>query len=322
MTIIAAYSYRNGCRLGPVDFDRPPASNPPKDGFDWVGLEEPSEAEMRLCAERFDLHPLAVEDAVKAHQLPKLEVYGDQLFIVALTAMMRHGRIVFGETAFFLAHDHIVTVRHGSNQGHGELRAKLEEAPRLLSHGVDYVLHQLLDLIVDNYFPVIDAVREEMEIIERHALAGALQQREIVRLFTLRRDLLSLQRVLIPMEDVCTKLAQLDLAAIDPEVRPYFRDALDHVRRVASMAALMREVLSSVVETSVLIEQQKQSEITRKLAAWAAILAVPTAIAGIYGMNFQNMPELHWQYGYFVVLGFVAFICLILWLRFRRAGWL
>jgi len=322
MTIVAAYSYRNGCRVGPVDLDQPPPASMPGNGFDWVGLQEPSEAEMRLCAERFDLHPLAVEDALKAHQLPKLEVYGDQLFVVALTAMMRNGRIVFGETAFFVAHDHIVTVRHGSNQGHSELRMKLEAAPKLLAHGVDYVLHQLLDLIVDNYFPVIDAVRDEVEIIERHALAGALRQREIVRLFTLRRDLLSLQRVLIPMEDVCTKLAQLDLAAIDHEIRPYFRDALDHVRRVASMASLMREVLSSVVETSVLIEQQKQSEITRKLAAWAAILAVPTAIAGIYGMNFENMPELRWQYGYFVVLGSVAVVCALLWVRFKRAGWL
>ncbi|RYD92811.1 MAG: magnesium and cobalt transport protein CorA, partial [Sphingobacteriales bacterium] len=255
-------------------------------------------------------------------QLPKLEVYGDQLFVVARTAMMREGRIIYGETAFFIGPNHIVTVRHGSDQGHSSVRAKLEERPKLLAHGVDYILHELLDMIADNYIPVIDAAGEIVERLEQSALEAALSRQETRELFNLRRDLLNLQRVLLPMEDVCAKLATLDLPGIDPEVRPYFRDVLDHVRRVASLVVLHREVLNSVMETSTLIEQQRQSEITRQLAAWAAILAVPTAIAGIYGMNFDIMPELRMRYAYYIVLGVIGTVCATLYFRFKRIGWL
>jgi magnesium transporter len=192
----------------------------------------------------------------------------------------------------------------------------------MLAHGGDYILHELLDMIADNYVPVIDAAGDAVERLERSALDSALTRQETRVLFNLRRDLLGLQRILFPMEDVCAKLATLDLPGIDADVRPYFRDVLDHVRRVASLADLHREVLNSVMETSALIEQQRQSEITRQLAAWAAILAVPTAIAGIYGMNFDNMPELRMKYAYFVVLGIIVVICTALYVRFRRMGWL
>ncbi|WP_126172503.1 magnesium/cobalt transporter CorA [Altericroceibacterium xinjiangense] len=322
MTVVAAYEYRDGKRTAEVALSPAEPRTSHRGDFTWVGLLEPNEEEMRVCAKRFGLHPLAVEDALHAHQLPKIEVYGDQLFVVARTATARDGRIVFGETAFFLSADHIVTVRHGSDQGHASLRSRLEERPELLAHGVDYVLHALLDLIVDQYFPLIDGVSAEVEHLEGLALNSGLSLEETRRLFSLRRDLLHLQRILIPMEDVCARLVNLELPAIDPEVRPYFRDVLDHVRRVETMTGLMREVLSSVMETSALIEQQQQNQITRKLAAWAAVLAVPTAIAGIYGMNFEHMPELRWEYGYFAVLGLIALICLTLWLRFRKSGWL
>jgi len=292
------------------------------DAFAWVGLLDPTSEEMSACAKRFGLHPLAVEDALHAHQLPKLEIYGDQLFVVARTAKMEAGHISYGETALFVGRNHIVTVRHGSDQGHSALREKLETRPALLAHGVDYVLHALLDMIADNYFPVIDAAGEIVQRLEQSALDSTLTRAEMRELFNLRRDLLLLQRMLIPMEEVCAKLASLDLPNIDPEVRPYFRDVLDHVRRVSSLAALHREMLNSVMETSALIVAQRQGEITRKLAAWAAILAVPTAIAGIYGMNFENMPELRMKYAYFAVLGTIAFICLMLFLRFRKLGWL
>ena len=321
--LIAAYNYRNGRRAEAIDIAEPGQRFPKNKGaFAWVGLLDPSEEEMRLCAHRFALHPLAVEDALKAHQLPKLEVYGEQLFVVARTAHLRDGRVQYGETFYFLSPDHIVTVRHGSDQGHSTVRSKLEARPKQLAHGVDHVLHGLLDMIADNYFPVMDAISREVELLEQSALESALAHDETRRLFNLRRDLLSLQRMLIPMEDMCAKLAHLELPAIDANVRPYFRDVLDHVRRVETMAALMREVLSSVMETGALIEQQQQGEITRKLAVWAAILAVPTAIAGIYGMNFEIMPELRTQSGYFVVLGVIATVCPVLWSRFRKAGWL
>lgn len=292
------------------------------DCFSWVGLFEPTKEEMDACAKAFDLHSLAVEDALHAHQLPKLEVYGDQLFVVARTAKIENGHIAYGETAIFVGRNHIVTVRHGSDQGHSSLRAKLEARPNQLAHGVDFVLHALLDMIADNYLPVIDAAGDIVQRLEQSALESALTRIEMRELFNLRRDLLMLQRMLIPMEEVCAKLATLDLPNIDEEVRPYFRDVLDHVRRVASLAALHREILNSVMETSALIEQQRQGDITRKLASWAAILAVPTAIAGIYGMNFENMPELRMEYAYFVVLGTIAAICILLYHRFKRSGWL
>lgn len=322
MTIIAAREYRDGKVVTGDETAVLDAGSSPKGDFAWVGLCEPTADELNGSAKRFALHPLAVEDALHAHQLPKLEIYGEQLFVVARTAKMIDGRVSYGETAFFVGRNHIVTVRHGSDQGHSAVRTKLETRPQLLAHGVDYVLHALLDMIADNYVPVIDAAAEIVQRLEQSALESALTRAEMRELFNLRRDLLQLQRVLIPMEDVCAKLATLDLPNIDAEVRPYFRDVLDHVRRVASLAALHREVLNSVMETSALIEQQRQSDITRQLAAWAAILAVPTAIAGIYGMNFDNMPELRMEHSYFVVLVVIATICTLLFLRFKRMGWL
>lgn len=322
MTIIAARQYRDGKIVNDGEAILLDARDVMDGQFAWVGLSDPTAEELKLCADRFDLHPLAVEDALHAHQLPKIEVYGDQLFIVARTAKLSGERISYGETAFFLGPHHIVTVRHGSDQGHSGVRAKLETRPKMLAHGVDYVLHALLDMIADNYIPVIDAAGEMVQRLEQSALDSALTRAETRELFNLRRDLLQLQRVLLPMEDVCAKLATLELPAVDEDVRPYFRDVLDHVQRVASLAALHREVLNSVMETSALIEQQRQSEITRQLAAWAAILAVPTAIAGIYGMNFDNMPELRMEYGYFAVLGVIAIICAGLYWRFKRIGWL
>ncbi len=324
MTIIAARKYRDGKPVG----DAMPGKTISQDSeagtneFSWTGLFEPTPEEISACAQTYSLHPLAVEDALHAHQLPKLEIYGDQLFIVVRTAKMEEGHIAYGETSFFVGRNHIVSVRHGSDQGHSAVRAKLETRPGQLAQGVDYVLHSLLDMIADNYFPVIDSAGEIVQRLEQSALESALTRTEMRELFNLRRDLLLLQRMLIPMEEVCAKLAKLDLPNIDEEVRPYFRDVLDHVRRVASLVALHREMLNSVMETSALIEQQRQGDITRKLASWAAILAVPTAIAGIYGMNFAHMPELETQYGYFIVMGIVAMICLTLYYRFRKSGWL
>src|SRR3990167_2145501 len=325
MTIIAAREYREGRAVGPAALHAEPGqirAKADRNTFSWVGLLEPTADEINSCAKAFGLHPLAVEDALHAHQLPKLEVYGDQLFVVARTAKMEAEHIAYGETAIFVGRNHIVTVRHGSDHGHSNLREKLEARPALLAHGVDYVLHALLDLISENYLPVIDAVSEIVPRLAPCALESAPSPPEMRGLFNIRRDLLLLQRMLIPMADVCAKLDSLDLPNIDEEVRPYFRDVLDHVRRVASLAALYREVLNSVMETSALIEQQRQGDITRKLASWAAILAVPTAIAGIYGMNFENMPELRIEYGYFIVMAAIAGICALLFWRFKKSGWL
>ena len=320
MTVVAAQMYRQGLPVENVSLDRCPDIGG-KD-FVWIGLLEPSEAELRTLQQTYGLHPLAIEDALKAHQLPKVDVYGDQLFVVARTAHLEGDTFVYGETSIFVGEHHIITVRHGSARAHTELRAQLEAAPQLLCHGVDYVLHAILDFIVDGYLPMVDTVEDRVLALEQEALEGQLDRAEVTRLFKLRRELMRFQRVLVPMGEVTSKLIHLEMPYLDPEVRPYFKDVLDHVRRVDTMAANLREVLTSVFEISHLLESQRQSEITRQLAAWAAILAVPTAVAGIYGMNFENMPELKTQYGYFVVVGLMALICTGLYVRFKRAKWL
>jgi magnesium transporter len=212
--------------------------------------------------------------------------------------------------------------RHGSARAHNELRHQLEAAPVHLKHGVDYILHAVLDFIVDGYFPIVEAIEDEVLAMERHALDAFLSRHEVTRIFNLRRELMRFRRMLGPMEEVASRLEHHAMPCIDVEVRPYFRDVQDHVRRVASLVESLRDVLSSVFEASNLLEQQRQGEITRRLASWAAILAVPTAVAGIYGMNFQFMPELHWKYGYFVVLGAIAAICVVLYTLFKRSKWL
>ncbi|HXG81780.1 MAG TPA: magnesium and cobalt transport protein CorA, partial [Sphingomicrobium sp.] len=230
--------------------------------------------------------------------------------------------IDYGETAIFLGHSHIISVRHGSKRAHTALREQLEKSPRLLMHGVDYLLHAILDYIIDGYIPLIEDLEEEVLAMEEKAVAGFLGREEVNRIFSVRRELIRFQRVLGPMSEVATKLARQELPCIDPEARPYFRDVQDHVRRVQLRVDGLREVLTSVFELSTLLEQQRQGTITRQLAAWAAILAVPTAIAGIYGMNFEYMPELHQRYGYFVVVGVIAVICVLLFRRFRKVGWI
>jgi len=322
MSVVAAYLYRNGHRVKEVSLDHPVPCANDRSEFVWIGLVEPSEAELRTLQENFGLHPLAIEDALKAHQLPKVDIYGDQLFVVARTAHLEGDRIASGETAIFVGVNHVITVRHGSARAHTELRARLEAAPTLLNHGVDYVLHAILDFVVDGYFPIVATIEDDVLKMERQALDTFLSREDVMRLFTLRHQLIKFRRILGPTSELVGKLVHLDLPCLDPEVRPYFNDVLDHVRRVEGMTAGLRDILTSVFETSTLLEQQRQGAITRQLAAWAAILAVPTAIAGIYGMNFENMPELKTQYGYFVVIAIILVFCVTLYIRFKRAKWL
>jgi magnesium transporter len=323
MSVVAAYLYRNGHRVEAVSLDQPVHCATDRSEFVWIGLYEPTEAELRTLQERFGLHPLAVEDALaKGHQIPKVDVYGDQLFVVARTAHLDDDHIAYGETAIFVGVNHVITVRHGSARAHTELRAQLEAAPTLLNHGVDYVLHAILDFVVDGYQPIVATIEDDVLKMEQQALDTFLSREDVTRLFTLRHQLIKFQRILGPTSELISKLVHLELPCLDPEVRPYFSDVFDHVRRVETMTAGLRDVLTSVFEISTLLEQQRQGAITRQLAAWAAILAVPTAIAGIYGMNFENMPELKTRYGYFVVIGVILLLCITLYTRFKKAKWL
>ena len=322
MTVVAAFLYSDGHRVRPLSIDEKIDSRAEKSEFAWIGIADPTEEEMKSLAESYDLHPLAVEDAIKADQLPKIDVYDDQLFVVARTAHLMEDHIDYGETAIFVGHSHIISVRHGSTRAHTALREQLEKAPRLLTHGVDYLLHAILDYIVDGYLPLIEDLEEEVLEMESKAVESFLNRDEVNRIFTVRRELIRFQRILGPMGEVAQKLARQELPCIDGEARAYFRDVQDHVRRTQVRVDGLREVLTGVFEFSSLLEQQRQGTITKQLAAWAAILAVPTAIAGIYGMNFDNMPELHARYGYFVVVAVIVLACAILYRRFRKLGWL
>lgn len=322
MSVVAARLYREGRFVADIDIGKSiPHCNQSGD-FIWIGLHEPDDGALKRIQEHFGLHPLAVEDALDPRHLPKLEVYGDHLFMVARTAMLTGDRIDYGNTAIFVGRQFIITVRHGSDRTHSPVRAQLEATPWLLKHGPDYVLHAILDFIIDGYFPVLDALEEKVLAMEDHAIDTFLNRAETARLFTVRRELFKLERILGTMEDLSNQFLNLHLPQVDKEVHPYFQDLLDHIRRLIYRVSGLRDTLTSVIETSGLLEQQRQGAITRQLAAWAAILAVPTAIAGIYGMNFEFMPETKWEYGYFVVVGVMATICLSLYVRFKKAGWL
>jgi magnesium transporter len=326
MSVIAARIYRDGRLLSDVDLSQPLPALDRKNDFMWVGLHEPDDGELARVQALFGLHELAVEDALDPKHLPKMEIYGDHLFIVARTVRLEdiggQRRVAYGNTAIFLGRNFIVTVRHGSDRGHRSLRTQLEASPWLLKHGPDYVLHAILDFIVDGHLEAIDALEDEVLGIEDRALDAFLDRDQTTALFMLRRDLFRFLRVLGPMEDLANRLVNIDLPQIDHDIDPYFRDLADHVRRAIYRVEGLRDTLTSVIETSGLLEQQRQGVITRQLAAWAAILAVPTAIAGIYGMNFDHMPELGWEYGYPAVLAVIFAVCVGLFIRFKRAGWL
>lgn len=324
MTIIAARRYHKGCPDSlEVAIDGPERAPLPPHSFDWVGLAEPDAAEMERVRRQFGLHPLAVEDALNPNQLPKVEVYGKHLFIVVRTAAIdAEDRISYGQTALFLGPDFLVSVRFGSTRAHHALRERLENQAERLTEGADFVAHAILDFIVDGYQPIMDELEERVQQLEEGAIDVFPGQGTIRRIFRLRRQLRRFDRTVGPMEEVCERLATTALPAVDESARIFFRDVLDHVRRALARTQGLKETLASIVETAALLEAHRQGEIIRALAAWAAILAVPTAIAGIYGMNFDFMPELRWKYGYFAVLAGIMAICVGLWLRFRRIGWL
>jgi magnesium transporter len=322
LSIIAARIYRDGRLLSEVDALTATPKLEQKGDFIWIGLHEPDDATLNSIRQNFGLHELAVEDALDPRHLPKMESYGDHLFVVARTVHLHGHRIAYGNTAIFIGRQFIITVRHGSNRGHAPIRTQLEATPWLLKNGPDYVLHAILDFIVDGYFEVIDVIEEQVLAMEDHALDSFLDRPTTARVFVVRRDLFRLQRILGPMEDLANRFINIDLPQVDKNIDPYFRDLADHVRRVNYRVAGLRDTLTSVIETSGLLEQQRQGAITRQLAAWAAILAVPTAIAGIYGMNFDVMPELRWKYGYAAVWGVIVLVCTTLYIRFKRSGWL
>ena len=320
--VVAAAAYSGGRKVRDIPIEESGTWAARPGHFVWIGILAPDETDLRLLQKQFGLHELAIEDALNAHQRPKLEQYGDTTFLVLRTAFLVGDHIEMGETEIFVGDGYVISVRHGESASYARVRQCAESAPKQLSQGEDYVLYAIIDFIVDNYLLVIDRLRGEVETLEETILAPPLDQGKIERIYRLRRELQRLKLAVAPTTEVCQRLEHVDLPGIDPSFRPYYRDIIDHSNRTLEQIDTLSEMLGFAFEASLLIDSARQTEVNRRLAGWAAILAVPTAIAGIYGMNFENMPELHWRFGYPAVLVLITSVCLYLYTRFKRAGWI
>ena len=320
--VVAAGAYVDGRRVANIAIAEASSWRSRPGHVVWIGLHEPDIALLTSVQQQFQLHDLAIEDADHAHQRPKIEQYGDGLFIVARTAQLVGDSIAFGETHLFVGEGYLVSVRHGASTSYAPVRERCESCPRVLARGEDYILYAILDFIVDNYSPVLETIQEEVEAMEALVLASAMTRAQIERLYLLRRDLLRLRNAVGPLVEVCRRLEHDNLPMVRPTMQPLFRDVTDHVRTVQEQIDSLREVLAFAFEASLLVGQAQETAVSKKLASWLAIIAVPTAVAGIYGMNFKNIPELQLEYGYFIVMGMMAIACAALFWRFRRVGWL
>ena len=292
-------------------------------GFAWVGLVEPTAEEFDAVRREFDLHEVAVEDAVQAHQRPKLEIYGDTLFLVVKTVRYLGSEelVDIGEVMVFVGPDFLITVRHGEAGGLGKVREYLERQPELLALGSGAALHAIVDRIVDAYEPVVDAVLEDIDEVEAEVFSPA-SANPVERIYRLRREVLEFARAVLPLRPALRELTEPDVPNVDPQLVPYFRDVADHATRVGDQIEGFGTLLAGVLQANLTQVSVRQNEDMRKISAWVAIIAVPTAVAGIYGMNFEHMPELGWRYGYFGVLALILLVCVALYVRFRRVGWL
>ncbi|SDY70026.1 magnesium transporter [Modestobacter sp. DSM 44400] len=321
--------YVNGRRQGQVPRGDALRVATERDGFVWLGLHEPTEAEFESIAVGYGLHPLAVEDAVYAHQRPKLDSYGDSIFMVLKTARyVEHDQLTStsevvstGEVMVFLGPHYVITVRHGEHGGLKDLRASLENQPDLLCRGPAAVLYAVADLVVDHFVEVASAVEEDVDELEVSVFSPERTD-DIGRIYQLKRELMQLRRAVSPLDIPLNTLAERQVDIVPDEMRSYFRDVQDHSLRVRDQIASLDELLTSILQSSLARTSLADNEDMRKISAWAGIIAVPTAIAGIYGMNFEHMPELKTTWGYPVVLLVMLLACTLLYRGFKRSDWL
>jgi magnesium transporter len=321
--IVDCAVYERGRRkAGELALDEACEAGRRKDAFAWLGLYEPSEDEFDAVRREFGLHELAVEDAIKAHQRPKLEAYDDSLFIVLKPAryVEAEREVEFGEIGIFIGDGFIITVRHGEAALH-EVRLRVEERPDLLECGPGAALYAIVDRIVDDYQPVIAALDHEVDAVEREVFSHS-GTNPAEAIYKLKREVLELHAAIGPLAEPLDRLARGRHELIHEDIRTYFRDVHDHLLRVIEQVESYRDLLTSVLAANLSQVTVRQNEDMRRISAWAAIIAVPTLIAGIYGMNFAHMPELHWTFGYPVALGTIAGASLFLYRYFRRIGWL
>jgi magnesium transporter len=322
--IVDCAVYENGIRReGRLPLEEAHEAATGENAFVWIGLHQPSGEEFDAVAREFDLHSLAVEDAITAHQRPKLETYGDTMFIVLKPARyVDHEEVVMlGEIMLFVGRDFIISVRHGEVSDLSSVRERIEAEPEALRRGPSGVLHAIIDKVVDDYFPVIDGVEVDIEEVEREVFSPS-RANPAERIYKLKREVLEFYGATSPLTDPLDRLVQQDNDLMHEEVRPYFRDVQDHLLRVVGRIEGFRDLLTSVLAANLTQVSVRQNDDMRRITAWVGIAAVPTVIGAIYGMNFDHMPELHWTFGYPLALGVMALICLALYWRFNKAGWL
>lgn len=292
------------------------------DCFVWVALRDPAPAELEPFRRLFDLHPLAVEDASKGHQRPKVEEYGQDLFAVMHLADWVAGDLSLGEVAVFAGKNYVLSVRRSSKLHFLGVRERCEREPELLQQGPSFVLYALMDAVVDRYFPIVDLLESELEEIELSIFVRGAQLDNIKRLYELKRRLMLLRRAVAPMLEMLSKLHGGRTPPLCARTSDYFRDVADHLARIEASIDAVRETLGTAIQANLSMVAIEDSNVTKRLAAWAGIFAAATAFAGIWGMNFEHMPELKLSWGYPAALGLIVAACATLWWRFRRAGWL
>lgn len=314
---------KEGTKVGDITLDAISDVLASKDnGFVWLGLYEPDETLLLKLQEEFDLHPLAIEDASKAHQRPKIELYGDTLFMVIHTAQMIKSAIEFGETHIFIGPRFLVTVRHGASLSYSSARARCEQSPTLMSLGPSYALYAILDFIVDNYFPIVEEFKRELNELEQDIFAETYKKETIQHLYELKRELTTYRLAVSPTQDIVNSLMQYHPQLVKEEVRVYLGDVYDHVARVSEATDTMREMLTAAMSVNLSLVTVAQGEIVKRLAGWAGLLAAPTLIASWYGMNFNHMPELAGRYSYLILIAFTLLVTGGLYASLKKAKWL
>ena len=320
--LVNCVAYENGRRLGDIEPQQVSDYLKRPGCFVWVALKDATEAELAAMQEEFDLHPLAVEDARHGHQRPKIEEYGDSLFAVLNTVEVKGDELNLGEVDIFVGPNYVLSVRSRTERGFQDVRSRAEREPELLKHGSGYVLYFIMDAVVDRYFPVLDAIETELEALEDRIFTGSSPRENIEALYYVKQKLITLKHAASPLLEYSGKLYGGRVPQVCSGLSEYFRDVTDHLIRLNQSIDAARDTVSTAIQVNLALVQVGESETTKRLASYAALVAVPTMIAGVYGMNFEVMPELKWTYGYPLVMGIMAVLDGYLFYRFRKSGWL
>lgn len=320
--LINCVAYAKGKKLGDIPVAQISEYVAHDDAFVWVALCDPSSAELDEMKIEFGLHELAVEDARKGHQRPKIEEYGDSLFGVLHLLELHDNELSVGEVAIFIGANYVLSVRNHSEQTFRSVRERCEREPELLSHGASFVFYALMDTVVDRYFPIVDLIETELETIEEQIFAKGAARANIERLYALKRKVMVVRHAVVPLMEAAAKLHGGRVPKACANSYHYFRDVSDHLARINASLDAARDTIGTAIQVNLSMVTIEESEVNKKLAAWAGIFAVATAFAGIWGMNFQTMPELQWEYGYPTAIAIIALACSAVYLRFKRVGWI